>query len=271
MSTLTSTTSTTRPTLGASDVGKSYFETDSNKILVWDGSAWNEWNKDLIVDPNFNNLKSVQLDGSNDHVLLPSNSSYGFGTGDFSIICWFNADTVSTFSALYDFRTSTSSTHPSFFIGLNNNLKYYFNTGNSQINYNTTPSTSTWFMSSVVRSSGTTTVYQNQNQVANGSNTHSYGTPTNGIRIGVNAANSTAFDGYVDEFAVWDKALTATQISDIYNGGNPTNLDDLGLSNQPLTWLRMGDNDSGTTVTDHGSLSNDASLQNGAAFSSTVP
>lgn len=41
MSILNETTSGGRPTnLGASDKGKMYFETDTNNIAVWDGSAW---------------------------------------------------------------------------------------------------------------------------------------------------------------------------------------------------------------------------------------
>ena len=69
MSTLTSTTSTTRPTLGASDVGKSYFETDSNRIIVWDGTAWHLWNHDLIVTPGLtSNNFSLSVDGVDDYV-----------------------------------------------------------------------------------------------------------------------------------------------------------------------------------------------------------
>jgi len=33
-------TSSTRPASPAA--GKAYFETDTNKIIVWDGSAWTE-------------------------------------------------------------------------------------------------------------------------------------------------------------------------------------------------------------------------------------
>ena len=47
MSTLNTTTVATRPTTlnNTTDVGKSYYETDSRKILVWDGVGFNEYNK----------------------------------------------------------------------------------------------------------------------------------------------------------------------------------------------------------------------------------
>ena len=40
MATLNTVTSSTRPSSPAA--GETYFETDTNKIIVWDGSAWTE-------------------------------------------------------------------------------------------------------------------------------------------------------------------------------------------------------------------------------------
>jgi hypothetical protein len=40
MATLNTVTSSTRPSSPAA--GEAYFETDTNKIIVWDGAAWTE-------------------------------------------------------------------------------------------------------------------------------------------------------------------------------------------------------------------------------------
>ena len=71
---------------------------------------------------------------------------------------------------------------------------------------------------------------------------------------------------------MWDSDQTAN-LASIYNSGVPTDIGTNGLNLSPLHWWRMGDNDSGTgtTITDQGSGSNDASLVNGPTFSTDVP
>jgi hypothetical protein len=60
--------------------------------------------------------------------------------------------------------------------------------------------------------------------------------------------SDAAFDGKMDEVAVWNSALTASQILAIYNKGQPANL---GIYN-PTSWWRMGEGDDagGTIISD---------------------
>jgi hypothetical protein len=44
MAKLDTITSSTRPSSPVA--GKAYFETDTNKVIIWDGSAWTELNSD---------------------------------------------------------------------------------------------------------------------------------------------------------------------------------------------------------------------------------
>ncbi len=76
-------------------------------------------------------------------------------------------------------------------------------------------------------------------------------------------------EGKVDEAAYWNRGLSASDITAIYNSGVPTDLS----SYSPVGWWRCGDNDggTGTTVTDQGSGGNDMSVNNGATFSTSVP
>ena len=101
MSTLTSTTSTSRPTLSTGDVGKSYFETDSNKILVWDGTGWNEWNADLVLTPGFSNNNSVNFDGTDDHMTF---TSFDAGSSK-TLSMWIKLDSISS-AGIYLFGSS---------------------------------------------------------------------------------------------------------------------------------------------------------------------
>jgi hypothetical protein len=105
MSTLTSTTSSTRPSLGSGDVGKSYFETDSNKILVWDGSAWNEWNKDSTVSGS-GNTYSVELDGTNDNLSFGNLTNLN-SAPNLSLSVWFKFDSLDSNGNDFSFRNKS--------------------------------------------------------------------------------------------------------------------------------------------------------------------
>lgn len=76
-------------------------------------------------------------------------------------------------------------------------------------------------------------------------------------------------DSLLDEVALFNSALSASDVTAIYNSGVPTDLS----SYSPLHWWRMGENDggTGTTITDQGSGSNNATLTNGPTFSTDVP
>ena len=80
-------------------------------------------------------------------------------------------------------------------------------------------------------------------------------------------------EGLVDEVAMFNSALSASNITSIYNSGVPVDLGTNGLNLSPLGYWRMGDNDggTGTTITDQGSGGNDGTLEGGPTFSTTVP
>ena len=79
-------------------------------------------------------------------------------------------------------------------------------------------------------------------------------------------------NGLIDEVAIFSSALSATDVTSIYNSGVPADLTSLS----PAGWWRMGENDSGSasgtigTVTDQGSGANNATGVNGAIYSSDV-
>ena len=111
---------------------------------------------------------------------------------------------------------------------------------------------------------------------------------SNSLSIGRNEENlSGIFDGEIDEFGLWNVALGATAISDIYNDGKPHNLTKpigAGVSNYNTTnattdlqvYYRMGDGTeagAGTTIYDMSANSNNASMVNLTVsdYNSNVP
>lgn len=49
------------------------------------------------------------------------------------------------------------------------------------------------------------------------------------------------FDGNVDEVSVWNRALSQTEVNEIYNSGAPDNLASLAYYSDCVAWYRMGD------------------------------
>ena len=273
MSTLTS---TTRPTLGTGDVGKSYFETDSNKVLVWDGTGWNEWNTDLVLTPGFNNNNSVDLAGDDDIVTCGNIASIN-SASNVSISCWVKADTFpgSTFNSLWGGGNTGGNATGRFWLTANSGRFNIYNGGTQNFSFTTTVSTGTWYhVVAVVSGSSNFTLYVNGSQVGGTVTTFTSLTSVSGnnFQMGGNPTYDPYFwDGLIDEFAVFPSALTSSQVTTIYNSGTP---DDLSTY-FPTVWLRMGDDNGGTgsSVTNQGSTTttNDGSLNNGATFSSTTP
>jgi len=65
-------------------------------------------------------------------------------------------------------------------------------------------------------------------------------------------ARNTAFpySGFMDEVSVWNKALTQTEITELYNSGQPGNLVDHSAYANLVSWWRMGDGDTFPTLID---------------------
>ena len=54
-------------------------------------------------------------------------------------------------------------------------------------------------------------------------------------------ASANYLDGFLDELAVWNSALSSTAITEIYNSGVPNNLNTLSNASSPNCWWRMGE------------------------------
>lgn len=86
-------------------------------------------------------------------------------------------------------------------------------------------------------------------------------------------AHSRAFEGHLDEAAIYLAELTAAQVAEIYNGGSPPDLAALPSTPLPSSWWRMGEctDLAQTLVCDEGVNSFDGMLFDGAAFSTQTP
>jgi len=231
------------------------------------GGAWN------------GNNYSLSFDGTDDYLLMGT-SAISLDT-NFTISVWFKP--TSNALAGYDFICgwgNAASGQSRVVQILNSKLSFeiYF----SRISGSTTLSADTWYHGAVTFLGNDVEIFLNGQ--SDGTGTLSRSSMASSLTFAGGTGTMTSvgfvpFSGLIDEFAVFDSVLSASQITNIYKGeesggsggtnGTPGDLSTFS----PVGWWRMGDNDGGTgsTVTDQGSGGNDGTLTNGPTFSTTVP
>ncbi len=236
---------------------------------------------------SFTNTKSIELDGISDFVDCgdPSNLSFGNGTTDspFSISCWFKLQSVGATKWLVTKRLIAASPSNKYeyvlFVGSTGIVGFNLYDGASVIRRGRKSSAgiisdNTWYhLVGTYNGVGGTNadlgikIYLNGVQVDNASsNNNAYVAMINStepFKIG----QST--DGNIDEVAVFNTELSASNVTSIYNGSGTGKPGDLSSLN-PISWWRFEEG-TGTSASDSGSASNTGTLENSTSFSTTVP
>jgi hypothetical protein len=276
--TIPTTTSTTRP--GSPSTGDAYFETDTNKYIIYDGANWRVWENDGV---NFGaNTKSFEPDGTDD-LLTVSNSSgvftFGDGTNDspFSMSTWVRTASSPTSGDGTRFITQAnpSGTGISILFAVNNgNGKFELQVRDSSGNWigidSTVASGNTWYHVGCTydgsKSHTGIKLYLNGSLETSTSNisSGSYSAYNNGgyqLVIGGLLYNST-INRYnpsgtlQDDVAIFNAVLSASEMNGVYNGNyNPNKL---------ISLYRAEDN------TNDSFGSNNASAPNGMGYSTTL-
>ena len=226
------------------------------------------------------NTKSIIFDGGDDFIDLDG----FFRIGDYtegSISLWFkatDADVGSGDQHIFSARDQ-SGTDSKCYIALVDNGKIEITMGDgdsdaviNDIDY----SANTWTHVAVTwkdndGSGGTAIAYLNG--VAHGTTISSIDSANgNGgkqLSLGGYAITGTnnSYDGNIDETAIWNKELTANEITQIYNSGTAnlnlsTNSGDYSSSANLQGWWRMGDGDTFPTIQDQTSNNNDGIMTN---------
>jgi hypothetical protein len=248
--------------------------TNEGDIVVYYNGSWirfdNEYSSVMVND------YSLSLDGANDYATISGASDLSI-SGDCTISLWFNSASLPSTDA-YDYMFSltdaraTGKDRAIGIIGAGTDAQIVANTYGSGWNLpftNTSISASTWNHVAVVFTSGSAQVYLNGADKGSKSvvtNTIAY---TQTVIGGMLYSSANHFNGLIDEVSVFGSELSSSDVTTIYNLGVPTDISSLS----PVGYWKMGDNDggTGTTITDQGSGSNNATLINGPTFSSSVP
>ena len=196
---------------------------------------------------NFDSASSDYIDAGNDINL-------NWGTGDGSVSCWFK--TTQNVSGAVDLVInggfSTGGKGYVLYLDANEKVGFYLDDDVSP----TTPAQSSgsvadgiWKHVVGVRESGSIKLYLNGSLVSTQTDSTGNIDSTDNLIIGAGTNASSGaignfFDGIIDEVAIWNTALTSTQVSEIYNATSTNLTKDLTtVSGSNLVyWNRMGDN-----------------------------
>ena len=251
------------------DVNASYSVTSANML---------EANRTTDVPPNpFVNLQSILLDGVDDYVDLGSGSTVADG-GQFTLSFWIKGGAAASGGSTYLFSADYYKLH-TFWVLQSSNIQW-MNINGTRKNLSMGVLDSNWHHILIVfnptGADQTIRCFTDGANEVNVSTDYRYAasstTYIGGLRyIGNRGGGSyNGLNGAIDEFAVWDSD-ESSNLSNIYNGGVPNNLN--ALSSPPVNWYRMGDGNGGTgsTVTDQGTGGVNGTLTNDAAFEEDVP
>jgi alpha-L-arabinofuranosidase len=187
---------------------------------------------------------AVNMDGTNDYVSMPSGIVSTLN--DFSIATWVKLDTISTWSRIFDLGTGT--TVNMFLTPRSGSSAIRFaittNGGSSeqQINGTAALPTGAWKHVAVTLSGSLGILYVDGVEVGrNGSMTlkpSSLGS-TNLNYIGKSQYADPYLDGQVDDFRIYDRALSSSEVLALYGGPTPTPTPTVAPTPSPTTCAVM--------------------------------
>jgi len=246
MSTITPTTSSTRPT-GVQ--GRIAFETDTKNIIVYDGANWRGYNSEGISYIRSESTHSIDLDGNDDVIQVDSIASTLAGKSNFTISAWVRIASTSDGGGIL-WASRNNDFNYRVYLALITGRPYAQIQNGSGNNYAVFPtntiSANTWTHFCMVLSSNTLELFVNNSSVGS----VSAATTDSSIAlstIGARGYNSSGnidlyLDGQLDDVAVFDYAFNSGQRSALYNNKVYTGPKALWLLDNDVTDL-VGNHD----------------------------
>jgi len=177
-------------------------------------------------------LYSMHFDGTNDYINLGTPSTFAFGTGDFSISGWVYLDTSSGYQWIF-------STGTNFAFGFDSSRNLQLWVGGTATTPTFNINLNQWHHVVATRNSGTVTFYIDG--VAHGTTYTRTGSISAGTYnyIGTFNIGQNHIDGKIDELAIWNRALSAGEVSALATANAPANI--LALSDKPVAYYPLGE------------------------------
>ena len=222
-------TPTAGPTVTPGGDMVTWYKFDETSGTTAADSSGNGNNATLVNGPTWVADKSgnaVNLDGSNDYVSMPTGIVSNLN--DFTTATWVKLDTISTWSRIFDFGTGTSA---NMFLTpqCGSGIRFAITTGGSggeqQINGSSALVTGAWKHVAVTLSGNTGILYVDGVEVARNSGMtlkpSSLGSTTQNY-IGKSQYADPYLDGLVDDFQIYNRALSASEVQTLAGGSGST-------------------------------------------------
>lgn len=266
MSTLSNCTSSTRP--ASPSTGDTLFETDTKKIIVWNGSNWYVYNYDATTA--FSNTLSLSFDGGDD-----LETTYNAATSTFSMSVWIKASSGTSMSfGATSGNNSVGFKGPGMITATTAGNGFLiawkgYTTGHAPAGLGGTNAAldildGEWHHLAYTINGTSIKLYKDGGDAAinTGNPSNTQGSPFGSItattalsasgfdsgypfRIG-SLSNGYFFTGKMDELAFFESELSGSDVSNIYNSGVPNDVGAQGLNLSPNAYFRMGDGASDT-------------------------
>lgn len=212
-----------------------------------------------------NNTYSLGFDGANDYLDIGNNYTFEHSTA-FSISLWIKPQNLAATRCLFSKASNDANVYGYNLAHdtagrLTLQLRATGALTSFQFNLASAITAGVWQHVVLTYSGGSNIsgarYYRNASVADTPSSAGLSGTWTNTASLTVGSRNTGLnFSGHIDEVSVWDKALSASEVTEIYNSGQPGNLADHSAYNNLLSWWRMGDGDTYPTILDNKSTKN---------------
>ncbi len=183
---------------------------------------------DLQFESPYSNF-SLDFFGTNDFIGLDSDISI---SGNKTVSFWINP-TVAAFGGTGGIIFGATSSY--YYPYIQNDIIYINDSavGYGSITYSTGFNAGEWYNICISGNGTLATVYINGISIGTMDDVDIEACNT----IAAYGNNSFAFNGKMSNFAIWDSALTAAQVTQVYNNGYPRDLTFLS----PISWWRLGE------------------------------
>lgn len=226
----------------------------------------NSWGQGAKVGSSFSNTQSIELDGVDDYVDCGSISAFN-SASTVSISMWCKKSSTSGVNiSVGSLVSSTNGIWIQWFT--DNTLYFTIRNGAIMTTSYALSGDTDWHNIIGVYNGANAKIYVDGNLVVTGTNIPSSLSSTAGNNFEIGSLNGSFFtSGNIDEVAVFNSELSASDVTSIYNSGVPNDISSLS----PVSWWRCGDGDTSPTLTDNGSGGNDGTMNNFSTFSTDVP
>jgi len=208
----------------SSNTGLCIFRSDTKAIEVSDGTNYLTYNNDGITyDFSASNSHSGVFDGSADWVVVGTMSELNTSS-DFSFTAWFNLDGSPSNESLMGAGSGTTSNRV--WVAINNSTSIRIGVGTAFDDFTVSTLTTNgtqWYHLAATISGTTATLYLDGSSVGTATCNSPTSTAFNDLRLGALngtgsfGGNTNPFGGYLDEMSLFNRAITSTEVSNIYN------------------------------------------------------